>query len=146
MQALVAVLIVAVLAVVLVPASMYTVTEGWQAVITQFGDLVRVRTDAGLYFKLAGSPLAKESTLLIAIDTPEDTFLYAPMATRLAHLVMVDLLSTLVTLARGRSVVERLEYIKESLSDQWIVDHAPPPNPNRKGASGAQSRNSNPRS
>ena len=64
-------------------------------------------------------------TLLIAIDTPEDTFLYAPMATRLAHFVMVDLLSTLVTLARGPSVVERLEYIKESLSDQWIVSDEP---------------------
>ena len=31
---------------------MYTVTEGQQAVITQFGDLVSVRTEAGLYSKM----------------------------------------------------------------------------------------------
>ena len=43
--------IVIVAAMVLIPASMYTVSEGWQAVITQFGDPVRVRTEAGLYFK-----------------------------------------------------------------------------------------------
>ncbi len=36
----------------LVRASAYTVPEGWQVVITQFGDLVRVRTDAGLYLKV----------------------------------------------------------------------------------------------
>ena len=68
------------------------------------------------------SPLARAADLALAIDTPEDTFLYAPMATRLAHFVMVDLLTTLVALGRGPEIVSRLEYIKESLSDQWMVD------------------------
>ena len=68
------------------------------------------------------SPLAKAADLTLAIDTPEDTFLYAPMATRLAHFVMVDLLATLVALGRGPEIIPRLEYVKESLSDQWIVD------------------------
>ena len=51
MKALVALAIVIVAAAVLISASTYTVPEGWQAVITQFGDPVRVRTEAGLYFK-----------------------------------------------------------------------------------------------
>lgn len=73
-----------------------------------------------------GSALAAIADLVLAIDTQEDTFLYAPMATRLAHFVMVDLLATLVTLAKGPGVVGRLEKIKESLSDQWITDDEQP--------------------
>ena len=49
MKAIVALVILA--AVFVIPASVYTVPEGWQAVITQFGNPVRVRTEAGLYFK-----------------------------------------------------------------------------------------------
>lgn len=103
----------------------------------------RTARDVGAYviaITRSESPLADIADLLITIDTPEDTFLYAPMATRLAHFVMVDLLSTLVTLARGPGVVERLEYIKESLNDQWIVGDEPR-NPRRKGGRrGAQLR------
>lgn len=84
------------------------------------------------------SPLAAVADLLIPIDTPEDTFLYAPMATRLAHFVMVDLLSTLVTLARGPEVIERLEKIKESMSDQWIVGDTPQGHRRKGGRDGAQ--------
>jgi len=50
-KSIVALAIVTLAAVVLIPGSMYPVPEGWQAVITQFGDPVRVRTQAGLYFK-----------------------------------------------------------------------------------------------
>jgi len=51
MKAIVALVIVVVIGAILLQTSMYTVTEGWQTVITQFGDPVRVRTEAGLYFK-----------------------------------------------------------------------------------------------
>ncbi len=51
MKTIVALVIVILVAIVVIPASTYTVPEGWQAVITQFGDPVRVRTEAGLYFK-----------------------------------------------------------------------------------------------
>ena len=52
MKAVIGLVTVLVIGAVLTPASTYTVTEGWQVIITQFGDLVRVRTDAGLYFKV----------------------------------------------------------------------------------------------
>ena len=48
---LVIVIVIGVVLVLVIPASTYTVTEGRQAIITQFGEVVRVRTDAGLYFK-----------------------------------------------------------------------------------------------
>jgi membrane protease subunit HflC len=51
MKAIVVLVIVVLVGLILVPASTYTVPEGWQTVITQFGDPVRVRTEAGLYFK-----------------------------------------------------------------------------------------------
>ena len=73
-----------------------------------------------------GSPLAEEVDLLIPVDTPEDTFLYAPMTTRLSHFVVVDLLATLLALAKGPEVVATTEHIKESLSDQWIAEAGPP--------------------
>jgi RpiR family carbohydrate utilization transcriptional regulator len=88
----------------------------------------RTARESGAYviaITRSGSALARCCDLLLAVDTPEDTFLYAPMATRLAHFVMVDILSTMVTLARGPDVVERLEFIKESLSDQWIAEDRP---------------------
>ncbi len=52
MRLAIGVAIVVLISGVLVRASAYTVPEGWQVVITQFGDLVRVRTDAGLYIKM----------------------------------------------------------------------------------------------
>jgi RpiR family carbohydrate utilization transcriptional regulator len=82
----------------------------------------------------ANSPLARAADLTLAIDTTEDTFLYSPMATRLAHFVMVDLLATLVALGRGPEIVPRLEFIKESLSDQWIVDDRLPRSRRRPAA------------
>lgn len=89
---------------------------------------VRVARECGAYViavTRSDSPLAKVADLTLAIDTPEDTFLYAPMATRLAHFVMVDLLATLVALGRGPEIIPRLEYVKEATSDQWITDDKP---------------------
>lgn len=71
---------------------------------------------------LSGSPVAKAADLVIAVDPPEDTFLYAPMTSRLSQLVVIDLLTTLVALRQGPAIVPRLERIKESLSDQWISE------------------------
>ena len=71
---------------------------------------------------LSGSPVANAADLVIPVDPPEDTFLYAPMTSRLSHLVIIDLMATLIALRRGPDIVPRLEHIKESLSDQWIAE------------------------
>lgn len=52
MKLSIAAAIVVLIVVVLGRTSIYTVSEGQQVVITQFGDLRQVRTDAGLYFKV----------------------------------------------------------------------------------------------
>lgn len=109
-----------------------TLSEGDVAIVFSYNGRIkdvqraaRIAREAGAFVigvTRSDSPLARQVDLLIAVDTPEDTFLYAPMTTRLAHFVVVDLLATLVALSRGPAIVERLKTIKDSLSDQWIAD------------------------
>ncbi len=52
MRLAIGVAIVVLIGGVLVRVSTYTVPEGWQVVITEFGELVRVQPEAGLNFKV----------------------------------------------------------------------------------------------
>lgn len=70
----------------------------------------------------SGTPLAAAVDVCIPVDGPEDTFVYSPMTTRLAHLAVLDVLATGVALRRGPGIAAHLELIKESMSDQWLVD------------------------
>lgn len=63
------------------------------------------------------SPLAKECHLVLSMDVPEDTDIYMPMSSRIAQLVMVDVLATGFTLRRGNKFLENLKRVKESLRD-----------------------------
>ncbi|MCE2573823.1 MurR/RpiR family transcriptional regulator [Motilimonas eburnea] len=63
------------------------------------------------------SPLARESNLVLSMDVPEDTDIYMPMASRLAQLVLVDVLATGFTLRRGIKFRENLKKVKESIKD-----------------------------
>ena len=57
----------------------------------------RVAREAGastIAVTRSGTPLAAAVDLCIAADVPEDTFVYAPMTTRLAQLAVVDILAT----------------------------------------------------
>ncbi len=69
-----------------------------------------------------GSALAAQCSMILAVDTMEDTFIYAPMTTRLAHLAVVDILATSVALRRGSDTAQEFQRIKGSLEDQWIVN------------------------
>lgn len=63
----------------------------------------------------AGSPLAKACDIVIGIDPVEDADVYVPMASRIVHLVILDILATGVILGRGPGFHARLARIKESL-------------------------------
>lgn len=63
----------------------------------------------------AGSPLAKASSLAIELEVSEDTDAYMPMTSRLAHLVVLDVLAAGVSLRRGEALQPHLRAIKESL-------------------------------
>lgn len=61
------------------------------------------------------SPLAAECSIVLAVETPEDTDIYTPMTSRLMHLVLIDILATAVALKRGPDFSNHLKRIKESL-------------------------------
>lgn len=63
----------------------------------------------------AGSPLAAACDIVIGIDPVEDADVYVPMASRIVHLVILDVLATGVILGRGPGFHARLARIKESL-------------------------------
>ncbi|AWL12142.1 HTH-type transcriptional regulator HexR [Saliniradius amylolyticus] len=63
------------------------------------------------------SPLAKECTLVLSLDVPEDTDMYMPMASRIAQLTLIDVLATGFTLRRGNRFRENLKRVKDSLRD-----------------------------
>ncbi|RUO36888.1 transcriptional regulator HexR [Aliidiomarina shirensis] len=63
------------------------------------------------------SPLAEECSLVLATHVPEDTDVYMPMASRIAQLVLVDVLVTGFTLKQGPELQEKLRLIKATLRD-----------------------------
>jgi RpiR family carbohydrate utilization transcriptional regulator len=66
------------------------------------------------------SALARASTIAIAVDTVENTFVYSPMTTRLAHLAVVDILATALAVRRGPGISRRIQMMKEALLDKRI--------------------------
>jgi RpiR family carbohydrate utilization transcriptional regulator len=100
----------------------------------------RVAREAGaatIAITPSGTPLARAADLAIGVDVPEDTFVYPPMTTRLAQLAVVDVLATGVTLRRGPSVAAHLERVKESMSDQWLVEEERGTKPTRRRRRGS---------
>jgi RpiR family carbohydrate utilization transcriptional regulator len=61
------------------------------------------------------SPLAEVCTIVVGVTEPEDTEVYMPMASRIIHLTVIDILATGVTLKRGTAFLGHLKKIKESL-------------------------------
>lgn len=62
-----------------------------------------------------GSRLGQVADITVGIDTEEDTFIYAPMTTRIAHMAVVDILATGVALRRGPDAIERFKKIKATV-------------------------------
>jgi RpiR family carbohydrate utilization transcriptional regulator len=62
------------------------------------------------------SPLARECSQVIGVDVEEDTDVFPPMVSRLAHLIVLDILVVGVALRRGHQMTERLQRMKEALA------------------------------
>ncbi|HYF80419.1 MAG TPA: transcriptional regulator HexR [Symbiobacteriaceae bacterium] len=62
------------------------------------------------------SPLARECTQVLGVEIDEDTDKFPPMVSRMAHLLLLDILVTGVTLRRGKQVTDRLRKMKKALS------------------------------
>lgn len=63
------------------------------------------------------SPLAENSNLVLSTCVPEDTDIYMPMASRIAQLVLIDVLATGFTLRRGPKFRDNLKHVKNGIKD-----------------------------
>ncbi|WP_114394476.1 transcriptional regulator HexR [Oleisolibacter albus] len=67
-----------------------------------------------------GSPLADRATVSLIVDVPEDTSMYTPMTSRIAHLAMMDVLQVGVALRRGMNLTESLARAKRSIRERRL--------------------------
>ena len=82
---------------------------------------VEIARDAGatvIAITASGSPLARLAHVTLYADVPEDLDVYAPMTSRMVHLVMIDALSVGVAVARGPELAKRLKRAKEVIADR----------------------------
>ncbi|WP_448207149.1 transcriptional regulator HexR [Azospirillum sp. sgz302134] len=83
-------------------------------------ELARVARDQGvpvIAITAPGSPLASVATVVIGSEPVEDAEVYTPMASRLIHLAIVDVLSTGVALRIGTTARRHLARVKATLAD-----------------------------
>jgi RpiR family carbohydrate utilization transcriptional regulator len=71
----------------------------------------------------SGSPLARLAHVALYADVPEDLDIYAPMTSRMVHLVLIDALSVGVAVARGPALAKRLKRAKEVIADRRMEEH-----------------------
>jgi RpiR family transcriptional regulator, carbohydrate utilization regulator len=83
--------------------------------------MVRQQGATLISFTRTDSLLARISDIVIGIDTLENTFVYAPMTTRLAHLAVVDVIATAVALRSGPEGVKLIKRVKGALKDEWML-------------------------
>lgn len=62
-----------------------------------------------------GTPISKEADIAIFINIDEDTDQFTPMTSRIAYLMVIDMLAISVTQRRGPDFIEHLDAIKESI-------------------------------
>jgi RpiR family carbohydrate utilization transcriptional regulator len=88
-----------------------------------------------------GTPLAAAADILLAVDARENTEVYAPMTSRVAHAVVLDVLATALALRLGEPGLARLREVKDSLADLRIppeeADETAPRRPGRGRGTGA---------
>lgn len=77
------------------------------------------------------SPLARHAHVVVHVAAQENTELTAPMVSRIAHNLVIDILATGVGLAMGEPLHEKLRRVKDSLAEQRMHE-GPRPRTTRK--------------
>lgn len=91
---------------------------------TDLLDTIHIARHAGakvISLTAPGSPLAKLSDVVLAVNPVDDPDVYAPMTARIAQLVIIDALAVSVALAHGPKLVARLETYKQILAAKRVV-------------------------
>lgn len=89
---------------------------GRTTAITELAKLASASGATVLGITTPRSPLARACDLVLGVDAREDTELYTPMTSRIAQLVIIDILATSLALARGEAFTEHLSRIKNNLA------------------------------
>ena len=85
--------------------------------LIEIAKLARDNGAAVIAITARNSPLSEECTLAVTMEVPEDTDVFLPMASRLAQLVIIDVLATGFMLRRGPRFRENLQRVKEVLKE-----------------------------
>lgn len=81
---------------------------------------VQIARDAGaaiIAITASGSPLANLAHVTLFVDAPEDLNVYAPMISRMVHLVMIDTVAVSVAVAGGPALEVRLRRAKDVIAE-----------------------------
>ncbi len=62
------------------------------------------------------SPLAQRCDLVLPVESGEDTEIYTPMTSRIAQLVVIDVLATRLAIRQGPEFAEHLRAVKSALA------------------------------
>ncbi|KHS82674.1 MurR/RpiR family transcriptional regulator [Pectobacterium carotovorum] len=85
--------------------------------LVEMAQLARENDAAVIAITSDGTPLAREASLALRLDVPEDTDVYMPMVSRIAQLTLIDVLATGFTLRRGEKFRDNLKRVKEALRE-----------------------------
>lgn len=83
--------------------------------IIELAELARERNCPVVGITSPDSPLARTCSLVLGVESGEDTDLYTPMTSRIAQLVIVDIIATCLALRQPREFSEHLREIKRNL-------------------------------
>jgi RpiR family transcriptional regulator, carbohydrate utilization regulator len=77
------------------------------------------------------TPLARAAEIVLAAAPPEDSDIFKPTASRLAHMAVIDVVATGVAMRRGPTALESLRRVKYTLSQIPTLDEPAAPVPPR---------------
>ena len=80
-------------------------------------DVIKINDAFVIALTALNSPLAEQSNLVLSLGVPEDTDIYMPMSSRIAQLVLIDVLTTGFTLRRGAKFRDNLKRVKAGIKD-----------------------------
>jgi len=78
-------------------------------------DLVKSRGAEVIGLTRSGTPLAENCTIPITVDVEENTEIYTPLSSRIAHLVIIDVLAIGVAQHKGPELHDHLLNLKQGL-------------------------------
>ena len=89
---------------------------GRSGAINELAAAARAQGTAVVAITAPRSPLASMANVVVASQPVEDTEMYTPMASRLVHLTLIDVLSTGVALRLGDPAVRQLAKVKAAIN------------------------------